>query len=97
MGDCFKVGKGFSSDRTFATEVKKKEPDEFEQEQVRRRMNNAYVDYENPAQYVEFKLEMLRKEMYIEPTEEEIEHLMSLDSELRIDNAVRSIIERHWS
>lgn len=97
MSKCFEMGRGFESNRTFASEKTAKEPDEFEQEQIRRRTNNCCVEYENPEQYVEFKLEMLRKEMYIEPTPEEIEHLKSLDSELRIDNAVRSIIERHWS
>ena len=97
MSKCFEIGKGFSSNRTFASEKKRAEPDEFERERVRQRMNNCCVEYENPEQYVEFKLEMLRKEMYIDPTLEEIAHLKSLDSELRIDNAVRSIIERHWS
>lgn len=96
MSKCFEVGKGFGSSKIFASEKKTKEPDELDREMIRQRMTNHSAEYADPKQYVDFKLEMLRKDMYIEPTEEEIAHLYSLDSELHIDNAVRSIIERHW-
>ena len=52
--------------------------------------------FTNPTQYVEVKLEMLRGDMYINPTKEEIEHLYTLTSRCDIDNAVHSIIDRHW-
>lgn len=56
-----------------------------------------YDKFENPEQYVEAKLHMLRYNMYIEPTKEELEHLRTLKTECAIDNAVHSIIDRHWS
>ena len=46
--------------------------------------------------YVMAKLKMLRYEMLIEPTHEEITHLYELKTETAIDNAVHSIIARHW-
>lgn len=46
--------------------------------------------------YVDAKLKMLKCEMLIEATDEEINHLYSLKSETAIDNAVHSIIARHW-
>lgn len=50
----------------------------------------------NHEQYVEAKLRILRCDMYIEPTKEEIEHLHELKTKTAIDNAVHSIINRHW-
>ena len=47
-------------------------------------------------QYVESKLEMLQKEMYIQVSDYEVKHLRSLSSQSAIDAAVRSIIDRHW-
>lgn len=47
-------------------------------------------------QYVDLKLEMLRKEMYIHVSDDEVSHLKTLGSQSAIDAAVRSIIDRHW-
>ena len=55
-----------------------------------------YDKFENPEQYVEAKLRMLRRDMYIKPTPEEIAHLYSLKTPCEINNAVHSIIDRHW-
>ena len=80
------------SKRNFAKEV-----DTSRAERDRRR-NQHYIDeFENPEQYIKAKLKMLQKEMYIQPTEDEIAHLHELKTETAIDNAVHSIIERHWS
>ena len=51
----------------------------------------------NPEQYVGMKLDMLRKDMKIKPSKEEVEHLYSLKTEGDIDRAVCSIIGRHWA
>ena len=59
--------------------------------------DNYGPDFENPIQYIQLKLKMLRKDMYITPTKEEIAHLYCLTSETAINNAVHSIIDRHWS
>lgn len=55
------------------------------------------VEFQNPKQYVDDKLEMLRNEMYIYPSPEEIAHLRTLKTEGDIDRAVKSIINRAWS
>lgn len=52
--------------------------------------------FENPKQYADRKIDMLRHHMYINPTEAEIEHLYELKTKTDIDNAVHSIIDRHW-
>ena len=63
----------------------------------RRQLNQNYIDeFVNPKQYIKAKLKMLRNEMFIKPTEEEVEHLYSLKTSVAIDNAVHSIIDRHW-
>lgn len=49
-----------------------------------------------PDNYVKRKLKMLRRDMYIYPTEDEIDHLKELTSVTAIDNAVRTIISRYW-
>lgn len=63
----------------------------------RRQFNENYIDeFKNPEQYVKAKIKMLRNEMYISPTEEEISHLLTLKTDVAIDNAIHSIIDRHW-
>lgn len=57
---------------------------------------NWAEEFRNPKQYVECKLKMLRKHMYIEPTYDEILHLKTLKTRGDIDRAVASIIDRHW-
>ena len=76
------------SKRTFATET------------VNKKMKHEdiwYGDTSSIKSYIRSKLKMLRNEMLIDPTEEEIEHLKELKTTVAIDNAVHSIIERHWS
>lgn len=55
-----------------------------------------YDRFESPEQYVKVKIHMLKHDMYIKPTEEEVEHLYSLRNQTAIDNAVHSIMDRHW-
>ena len=50
----------------------------------------------NPKQYVKLKLDMLRNDMCIYPTNKEVAHLRSLKTQGDIDRAVHSIIDRHW-
>ena len=71
--------------------------DEYSREAIRKSHENWDTDFETPEQYVDFKLVMLRNDMYIEPTEDEVAHLKTLKTETAIDNAVHSIISRHWS
>lgn len=56
-----------------------------------------YGDPSSIESYYKSKIKMLRKDMQIEPTVEEIRHLRSLKTVIAIDNAVHNIIERHWS
>lgn len=53
--------------------------------------------FKNPKDYVNRKLRMLRDDMWIEPTKEEIDHLYSLKTRGDIDRAVHSVIDRAWS
>jgi len=53
-------------------------------------------EFINPAQYIGLKLKMLRRDMLIYPSIEEIEHLNTLKTREAIDAAVHSIIDRHW-
>ena len=66
-------------------------------EKWRQYNHNWEHDFESPELYVDFKLKMLRKEMYIEPTEPEVAHLKELKTMGDIDRAVHSSIDRHWS
>ena len=56
-----------------------------------------YGDTSSIKNYIRSKIKMLKNEMLIDPTEEEIRHLLELRTHVAIDNAVHSIIERHWS
>lgn len=55
------------------------------------------IDFVSPEQFADAKLIMLRNEMYIEPTEEEIVHLYEQKTEYAINRVVLGIISRHWS
>lgn len=88
--DIHKVG-NIKSRRNFAVEG------ESAYSERRRQLNQNYIDeFVNPKQYIKAKLKMLRNEMFIKPTQKEIDHLYSLKSDVAIDNAVHSIIDRHW-
>lgn len=49
-----------------------------------------------PEKYLEAKLKILRRDFRITPTENEIMHLKSLKTQIKIDNAILGIINRHW-
>lgn len=66
------------------------------EEKTRRIHKRWDSEFKTPEQYVDFKLEMLRNEMYIEPTDKEVAHLRELKTMGDIDRAVHSIIERYW-
>ena len=55
--------------------------------------------YEKPmslANYVALKVQIMR-ELGVKPTEKEWDHLMSLDSEIKVDNEVRTILKKRWA
>ena len=76
------------SKRCFATETASKK---LKHEDV------WYGDTTSISSYIRSKVKMLKNEMLIDPTEDEIRHLLELRTHVAIDNAVHSIIERHWS
>ena len=80
-----KVG-NIKSKRVFAAEKTSSE-----EEKRRQLQQNYFCEFKNPKQYIKAKLKMLQNEMYIKPTEEEVEHLYSLKTDVAIDNAVHSI------
>lgn len=49
-----------------------------------------------PEKYLKAKLRILTQDFYINPTEEEMEHLKTLQTQIGIDNAILGIINRHW-
>ena len=52
----------------------------------------------NAKKYLEAKLRILTDErgFNITPTEREMEHLKTLKTQVQIDNAILTIIERRW-
>lgn len=70
--------------------------DELDYERIRQRNENYLPEFIRADRYVRAKLNMLRNEMLIEPTDAEVAHLYELKTETAIDNAVHSIIARHW-
>lgn len=61
----------------------------------------AYIDshaivFRNPAQYLKAKLKVLTNNFLITPTDEEMEHLRTLKTQIQIDNAVITIMNRRW-
>ncbi len=46
--------------------------------------------------YVAAKVQIMR-ELGVTPTDKEYDHLMSLDSEIKIDNAVKAILKKRWA
>ena len=66
-------------------------------------MQNEYINshspiFKSPEQYIKAKLKILtdHRSFCITPTDEEIEHLYTLKTQLQIDNAIISIINRRW-
>lgn len=89
-----KIGYGSNkSKRCFATETTN-----TGEQKVRRTYDDIwYGDTSSISSYIRSKVKMLKNEMLIDPTEDEIRHLLELRTHVAIDNAVHSIIERHWS
>ena len=50
-----------------------------------------------PEKYIKAKLKILRRDFCIEPTDEEIKHVTTLTTQIAIDNAIQSIIDRRWN
>lgn len=92
MSKCFGDYRKYRSKREFGVEKTK----ENQKEADRQKNDSFFITFVTPEQYVEDKIEMLREEMYIKPTDDEIAHLKTLKTEVSIDNAVHSIIDRHW-
>lgn len=92
MSRCFGDYRKYRSKREIGVEK-----DRAHQKKSDLQKNESFLaTFITPEQYVEDKLEMLREEMYIYPTYDEVKHLKSLKTETSIDNAVHSIIDRHW-
>jgi len=81
------------SRRSFAAET---ETTDAFIEELRQRSETWDPGFVSPEQYIKSKLKMLRKDMYIEPTGKEVAHLHTLKTRQAIDNAIHSIIDRHW-
>lgn len=65
-------------------------------------MEYSYITSHSPKfttseKYLKAKLRILRRDFCIQPTEKEIAHLNTLTTQISIDNAVLSIINRHWN
>lgn len=52
--------------------------------------------FKTPEKYLKEKLKILSRDFHIEPTETELEHLKTLATQISIDNAILSVIARHW-
>ena len=64
-------------------------------------MDDPYINshspkFSTPGKYIKEKLKILRRDFCINPTEEEIAHLHTLTAQIPIDNAVITIMKRHW-
>ena len=64
-------------------------------------MYEVYINSHSPIfktaeKYVKDKLRILKRDFYIEATYEEVSHLKTLKTQTAIDNAILSIINRHW-
>ena len=53
--------------------------------------------FTTPKKYLTAKLKILSRDFKLTPTETELEHLRTLTTQIAIDNAILSIINRHWS
>ena len=52
--------------------------------------------FKTPEKYIKEKVRILRRDFCIEPTQDELYHLNKLTTQIQIDNAILSIINRHW-
>ena len=60
------------------------------------RDNYDASEFVNPEQYVERKIVMLKQEMFIDLSDEDIRHMRGLTSRGAIDAAVRGMINKYW-
>lgn len=65
-------------------------------------MYDAYISGHSPVfktawKYVKDKVRILERDFCINPTEEELAHLNTLTTQTAIDNAILTIINRHWA
>lgn len=100
MSRCFgDYGKSVKPRRAFATEVTSEKPNWLANKTAQQRVERETWkgNFTTPEKYIARKLKMLRKDMYIEPTEEEIAHLKKMKTEGDIDRAVKTIIATHWA
>lgn len=64
-------------------------------------MHDEYITghspiFTTPEKYIKAKLKILQRDFCIYATEEEIEHLKTLTTQISIDNAILGIINRRW-
>lgn len=52
--------------------------------------------FKTPEQYIKAKLRIWKRDFYIEPTDAEREHIKTLKTQIQIDNAFKSLIDRRW-
>lgn len=83
------MGRTWSRESTITPYVAKTDADEAY------KLNHA-PKFKNAEQYIQAKLKMLVNDFCIYPTETEIKHLYELETESKINLAVRQIINDHW-
>lgn len=59
-------------------------------------VNSHAIVFRNPAQYLKARLKVLSRDSYITPTDEEMEHLGTLETQVQIDNAIIAIMNNRW-
>ena len=57
--------------------------------------SSLFIKYKNPTQYRNDRLEELKNDFFIIPTQEELKRLMVANTEIAIDNVVKQIICNH--
>ena len=84
---------------TFNQEIRNSEYylDTTAYEAIRRINGPNLISNKRKIKYVKQKLKMLKCDFLIEPTKDDIDNLMTLNSEAAIDKWVIKIIKDHWS
>lgn len=59
-------------------------------------INSHSPQFTTPEKYLKAKFKILSRDFHINPTETELEHLKTLTTQVSIDNAILSVIARHW-
>lgn len=65
-------------------------------EDQRRYSENWDTNFTTVDRYVNYKLKILRNDMYINPTWEEISHMRDCQTRGAVDAAFRSLITKYW-